>query len=272
MMPADRTNSPGATAAPSDSPPGGKEAWRTEEIVVAVRDLTRKFGHFTAVDSLNFTIKRGEIIGFLGPNGAGKTTTIKMLTGLLRPTSGEVTILGYDLRRDIRQIKKHIGYMSQKFSLYPLLTARENVEFFAGISGLPPAKIKQIKQELATLITPALLRLKVADLPPGIRQKVALFTCLLTDPEIIFLDEPTSGVDPELRRSFWSLIYELKTRGKTLLVSTHNLDEAEYADRLLIIHQGKIILEGPPEELLQRTGAPNMEELFKQAIISHETS
>ena len=270
-MPTEGINSPVAPTPPSGSFSGGEAARGTGETVVAVRNLTRKFGHFTAVDRLNFTIQRGEIIGFLGPNGAGKTTTIKMLTGLLRPSSGEVTILGFDLRREIRQIKKHIGYMSQKFSLYPLLTARENVEFFAGISGLPPARIKQVKQELATLIPPALLRLKVADLPPGIRQKVALFTCLLTDPEIIFLDEPTSGVDPELRRSFWSLIYGLKTRGKTLLVSTHNLDEAEYADRLLIIHQGKIILEGPPEELLQRTGASNMEELFKQAIISHET-
>jgi len=272
IMPADRINNPFAPVASPESIPGGKLVQDREEIVVAVQELTRKFGQFTAVDGINFTIKRGEIIGFLGPNGAGKTTTIKMLTGLLRPTAGEISILGYDLRRELRQIKKHIGYMSQKFSLYPLLTAEENVEFFAGISGLSTSAIKHKKQELSRLLTPSLLPLKVADLPPGIKQKVALFTCLLTDPEIIFLDEPTSGVDPEMRRNFWSLIYELKTKGKTLLVSTHNLDEAEYADRLLIIHQGKIILDGPLAQLLQQKGASTIEELFKQAIINHETS
>jgi len=271
-MPADRINNPFAPVASPESIPGGKLVQDREEIVVAVQELTRKFGQFTAVDGINFTIKRGEIIGFLGPNGAGKTTTIKMLTGLLRPTAGEISILGYDLRRELRQIKKHIGYMSQKFSLYPLLTAEENVEFFAGISGLSTSAIKHKKQELSRLLTPSLLPLKVADLPPGIKQKVALFTCLLTDPEIIFLDEPTSGVDPEMRRNFWSLIYELKTKGKTLLVSTHNLDEAEYTDRLLIIHQGKIILDGPLAQLLQQKGASTIEELFKQAIINHETS
>ncbi|RLE07237.1 MAG: ABC transporter ATP-binding protein [Candidatus Aminicenantes bacterium] len=272
IIPADRINNLFAHVASLQSFPGTKIVQGREETAVAVQELTRKFGQFTAVDGINFTIKRGEIIGFLGPNGAGKTTTIKMLTGLLRPTAGEISILGYDLRRELRQIKKHIGYMSQKFSLYPLLTAEENVEFFAGISGLSTSAIKHKKQELSRLLTPSLLPLKVADLPPGIKQKVALFTCLLTDPEIIFLDEPTSGVDPEMRRNFWSLIYELKTKGKTLLVSTHNLDEAEYADRLLIIHQGKIILDGPLAQLLQQKGASTIEELFKQAIINHETS
>lgn len=255
---------------PSSS--SGRGDGRETVPAIAVSELTRRFGAFTAVDRLNFVIARGEVVGFLGPNGAGKTTTIKMLTGLLRPTSGEIRILGNDIHRHLSRIKRHIGYMSQKFSLYPLLTAEENVIFFAGICGLSSAVINEKRKVLASLLPPPLLRLKAVDLPPGIRQRVALFTCLLTDPDIIFLDEPTSGVAPEVRRRFWSQIYELKTRGKTLLVSTHNLDEAEYADRLLIIHRGKIILDGSPERLLEQTGAATMGELFKQAVLNHETS
>jgi ABC-2 type transport system ATP-binding protein len=211
----------------------------------------------------------GEIVGFLGPNGAGKTTTIKMITGLLRITSGSVLIEGLDNRQHLAEVKNKLGYMSQKFSLYPLLTARENIEFFGGISGLSARELKAGAARMAEQVAPAVLKQKIQDVPPGIRQKVALFVCLLPDPEIILLDEPTSGVDPEARRHFWNEIYALKTRGKTLLVSTHNLDEAEYCDRILIIHNGEIVAAGAPDELLRQRRKADIQELFKDAISEH---
>ena len=209
---------------------------------IAVRDLRKSFGRFQAVKGISFDVAPGEIVGFLGPNGAGKTTTIKMITGLLKITSGTVLINGLDNRKHLAEIKKKLGYMSQKFSLYPLLTALENIEFFGGISGLAAAR--NCRQHMARMdeqVAADILRQKIQDVPPGIRQKVALFVCLLPEPEIILLDEPTSGVDPEARRLFWNEIYGLKKRGKTLLVSTHNLDEAEYCDRIIIIHNGEIV-------------------------------
>jgi len=242
----------------------------SDPAVIRVRGLTKKFGSFTAVDDITFSIRGGEILGFLGPNGAGKTTTIKMMTGLLRITSGEVRVQGMDIRRNLRRIKPLIGYMSQKFSLYPLLTGFENLEFFGGISGLSAGEIHGHKQTLADLVPEKVLRQKTGDVPPGIRQQVALYTCLMPDPEIILLDEPTSGVDPENRRRFWTRIYELKTAGKTVLVTTHNLDEAEFADRILIIHRGRIIREGDPSALREQAGAESMEDLFKQAITEDE--
>jgi len=160
--------------------------------IITVRNLTKKFGNFTAVDSINFSIKKGQILGFIGPNGAGKTTAIKMINGLLKITSGEIFIKGMDLEKNSKKIKNLIGYMSQKFSLYPLLSARENTEFFAGISGLNRNIIKDKLKELKNLIPENLHSIKVSDLPPGIKQKVALFVALIIDPEIIFLDEPTS--------------------------------------------------------------------------------
>ncbi len=243
------------------------------EEIIAVQDLTKRFGKFTAVNGITFNIKQGEIMGFLGPNGAGKTTTIKMLNGLLKISGGRAWIKGCDAEKERKKIKPLIGYMSQKFSLYPLLTALENIEFFGGISGLSASEIRhrqgQIREKVAE---ERLLDQKIADLPPGIKQQVALFVCLMTDPEIIFLDEPTSGVDPETRRSFWNEIYTLKTAGKTVLVTTHNLDEAEYADRILIIHRGNLILEGEPEQLVTAHGADSIETLFKEAIARNETS
>ncbi len=249
----------------------GQQSLESREFLIQVSNLTKKFGNFTAVDRITFDITKGEILGFLGPNGAGKTTTIKMILGLLRITSGEVFIKNLNVKKDLKKIKTFIGYMSQKFSLYPLLSSYENMEFFGGVSGLSRSQIRTHKENISREIPAKILRQKVMDIPPGIKQKVSLFTCLMPDPEIVLLDEPTSGVDPENRRDFWMRIYGLKKAGKTVLVTTHNLDEAEYADRVIIIHRGNIILEGEPFALLEREGADSMETLFKRAIQGHET-
>ncbi len=241
------------------------------DIAVSVRGLTKRFGDFTAVDRLDFDVRRGEITGFLGPNGAGKTTTIKMIIGLLAPSAGSIRVNGLDAARERDGIKRRTGYMSQKFSLYPLLTGLENIEFFAGVSGLGRPAIRGHLQRAARELDPAMLRLRVQDVPPGMRQKIALFVCLMTEPEIILLDEPTSGVDPEVRREFWTGIYRIKKEGRTVMVTTHNLDEAEYADRLLVINRGQLILEGEPRGLMSRFGADTVETLFKEAIVRHET-
>jgi ABC-2 type transport system ATP-binding protein len=236
---------------------------------VRVRELTKRFGDFTAVDGISFDVRPGEILGFLGPNGAGKTTTIRMILGLLSPTSGEVLVKGLDIRRELKAVKRLTGYMSQQFSLYPLLTALQNVEFFGGISGLGRKALKAKKAELAEALPSGAAGRMVRDIPPGIRQKIALFCSLLADPELLFLDEPTSGVDPEARREFWMEIYELKQRGKTVLVTTHNLDEAEFADRILIIDRGRIVVQGAPRDLLRERRAASVEDLFKEAVGSH---
>ena len=237
--------------------------------MIEVRELTKSFARHTAVRGIDFNVARGEIVGFLGPNGAGKTTTIKMITGLLKITSGTVRVDGLDNRAHLVQVKKKLGYMSQKFSLYPLLSARENIEFFGGISGLSPRQRAEHQARMEELVPAAVLRQKVQDIPPGIRQKVAMFVCLMPGPEIVLLDEPTSGVDPEARRVFWNEIYALKKQGKTLLVSTHNLDEAEYCDRILIIHNGELVAAGAPDELLRQRRKKSIEELFKDAIEEH---
>ena len=237
-----------------------------QKSIIEVRNLTKIFGSFTAVDHINFDIHQGEILGFLGPNGAGKTTTIKMMMGLLPISGGDVTIKGLSIRKNWKMIKQFTGYMSQKFSLYPLLTALENIEFFGGVSGLTRGRLKAAREEIGARLPSALLHQMVKNIPPGIRQQVALFTCLMTDPDVIFLDEPTSGVDPESRRDFWMRIYELKKQGKTLLVTTHNLDEAEFADPILIIHQGRIVAEGEPDVLLKENQVDSMEDLFKRKV------
>jgi ABC-2 type transport system ATP-binding protein len=240
--------------------------WRTIMPVVEVKNLTKRFGRFTAVNRISFSIDRGEIVGFLGPNGAGKTTTLKMINGLLSITEGEVYIQGMSGAKQRKAIKKITGYMSQKFSLYPLLTPLENIEFYGGISGMPVRLIRKKQIEAEERVSLEWLRQTVKDLPPGVKQQVALYVCLMTDPDVIFLDEPTSGVDPETRRSFWNAIYGLKTRGKTVLVTTHNLDEAEYTDRILIIHRGDLILQGEPESLLETYDMDSVETLFKETI------
>ena len=237
------------------------------DFAVEVTELTRKFGDFTAVDRVSFRVRRGEIFGFLGANGAGKTTTIRMLCGLLLPTSGQATVAGFDVYRHADEIKMHIGYMSQRFSLYEDLTVRENIEFYGGVYGLTRGQIQTKTRELLDY-----LQLweqadqLTASLPLGWKQRMALSTALLHDPEIIFLDEPTSGVDPVSRRNFWLLIYELAARGKTVFVTTHYMDEAEYCDRVSIMREGKIAEIAPPQELKKRFGVSTMQEVFVRIV------
>ncbi len=238
--------------------------------IIKVRGLIKKFGNFTAVNSISFGVRKGEILGFLGPNGAGKTTTLKMIMGLLKITEGEVIVDGIDVSKNRVEAKEKLGYMSQKFSLYSKLSPKENVEFFSGISGLSKDMVKTKIEELKYTVKPELIDKIVGDLPPGIKQKVALFTSLIPDPEILLLDEPTSGVDPETRRNFWMEIYGLKKRGKTILVTTHNIDEVEYADRIVILHKGKIIVEGEPEYLINEHKVDSVETLFKKAVRENE--
>ncbi len=234
---------------------------------VTAENLTRKFGSFTAVDKVSFAVKKGEVFGFLGANGAGKTTTIRMLCGLLQPTSGQATVAGYDVYTQYEQIKMNIGYMSQRFSLYEDLTVRENIEFYAGVYGL---KRKQIKQKTEELLTYLKLwdqaDMLTVSLPLGWKQRMALSTALLHDPDIIFLDEPTSGVDPDSRRNFWLLIYELADKGKTVFVTTHFMDEAEYCHRLSIMRDGKIVELDEPQRLKQKYNADTMQEVFLNVV------
>ena len=231
--------------------------------VIEVSHLVKAFGTFHAVDDISFSVKRGEIFGFLGANGAGKTTAMHMLIGLNQPTSGTGTVAGFDIRTQHEQIKKHIGYMSQKFSLYEDLTVAENIRLFAGIYGMKGDEIKRK--------TDALLRqLKfeehkndlVGSLPLGWKQKLAFSVSIFHEPTIVFLDEPTGGVDPATRRQFWELIYEAAARGITVFVTTHYMDEAEYCDRISIMVDGKISAMGTPEELKQRFNQPDMDHVF----------
>jgi len=222
----------------------------TRTIAVAVRNLTRTFGDFIAVDHISLEVARGEIFGFLGPNGAGKSTTIKMLCGLLMPTGGSGTVGGYDIITGSEEIKQNIGYMSQKFSLYDDLTVEENINFFSGIYTVPEPK-KEARKEWA--LEMAGLRDKrgalTKTLPGGYKQRLALGCAILHEPPILFLDEPTSGVDPISRRNFWNMIYEMARAGTTVFVTTLYMDEADYCDRLALIYRGKIIAEGAPNEL-----------------------
>jgi len=239
----------------------------TEQTAVEVKELTRRFGRFTAVDRISFTVRKGEIFGFLGANGAGKTTAIRMLCGLLMPTSGTARIAGFDVYRQADEIKTHIGYMSQKFSLYEDMTVIENIQFYGGIYGLSRAEIRQKTNELLKYLKLQEHGNKLtAALPLGWKQRMALSTAILHDPPIIFLDEPTSGVDPQSRRSFWLLIYELASRGKTVFVTTHYMDEAEYCDRVCIMHEGKIVELEQPRKLKQKYGVSNMHQVFIRVV------
>ncbi len=215
-----------------------------------MQDLTRRFGRFVAVDRVSFQVPRGEIFGFLGPNGAGKSTTIRMLCGLLRPSAGEGTVAGYDIGRESEQIKRHIGYMSQKFSLYEDLTVEENIDFYGGIYGLEGKRMTERRDWAVTMAGLGERRRSLtAVLSGGWRQRLALACAILHEPPIIFLDEPTSGVDPLSRRRFWDLIYHMADRGVTVFVTTHYMEEAEYCDRVALIYHGKMIALGSPREL-----------------------
>jgi ABC-2 type transport system ATP-binding protein len=223
------------------------------DLAVVVKDLTRSFGDFVAVDHVSFEVARGEIFGFLGPNGAGKTTTIKILCGLLSPSSGEGYVAGWSVAANPEEIKKHIGYMSQKFSLYEDLTVRENIDFFGGIYGLTGAKKAERERwvmEMAGLADKATML--TSELPLGWKQRLALGCAVIHEPPVLFLDEPTSGVDPLSRRSFWELIHSMASRGVTIFVSTHYMEEAEYCNRLALMSRGRIIALGTPAELKKK--------------------
>jgi len=217
---------------------------------VVVKDLEKRFGSFIAVNRVSFEVSKGEIFGFLGPNGAGKSTTIRMLCGILMPSGGTGTVAGFDVRTEAEQIKAHIGYMSQKFSLYEDLTVEENIDFYSGIYCITPEKKKERKEwviEMAGLKEHRQSR--TAILSGGWKQRLALGCAILHEPPIIFLDEPTSGVDPISRRQFWNLIYELSGKGVTVFVTTHYMDEAEYCDRIGLIYRGELTAIGTPEVL-----------------------
>jgi len=220
------------------------------EKAVVVQDLEKRFGNFIAVDRISFDVARGEIFGFLGPNGAGKSTTIRMLCGILAPTDGRGTVAGFDIRTEAEKIKSNIGYMSQKFSLYEDLTVEENIDFYSGIYRLTSKKKKERKEwviEMAGLTEHRKARTGI--LSGGWKQRLALGCAILHEPPIIFLDEPTSGVDPISRRHFWNLIYELSHKGITIFVTTHYMDEAEYCDRIGLVYRGELIALGTPEQL-----------------------
>lgn len=232
-------------------------------LAIEARELTRKFGSFTAVDRISFDVRAGEVFGFLGANGAGKTTAIRMLTGLLSPTSGSATVAGHDVYRESESIKRSIGYMSQRFSLYDDLSARENIRLYGGIYGLSDRMIAdRTARMLARLGLEQAANQRVREIPLGWKQKLAFSVALLHEPRIVFLDEPTGGVDPITRRQFWELIYEAAEAGTTVLVTTHYMDEAEYCDRISIMVAGQIAALGTPAELKQEFNAGTIDDVF----------
>lgn len=234
-----------------------------DNMVISCRDLTKKFGGFTAVDNISFEVSRGEIFGFLGANGAGKTTAMRMLCGLLSPTSGKATVAGYDVYQEQNKIKKNIGYMSQKFSLYENLSPVENIQFYGGVYGVPRKEIKLRSEELIeTLGLQDQANKMVASLPLGWRQRLAFSVAIFHRPKIVFLDEPTGGVDPVTRRQFWDMIYEAAANNITIFVTTHYMDEAEYCDRVTIMVDGKIEALDTPGNLKQQFNGTSMDDVF----------
>ncbi len=234
------------------------------ENAIETHGLTKKFGNFTAVDNISFTVRTGEIFGFLGANGAGKTTAMRILCGLSIPTAGGGTVAGFDIVREPEKIKKHIGYMSQKFSLYPDLKVWENIRLFGGIYGLSG---KEISDKTAAILSRLGMEdvrdAFVASLPLGWKQKLSFSIAMIHDPRIVFLDEPTGGVDPETRRRFWELIYEATSGGVTVFVTTHYMDEAEYCDRVSVMVDGRIEALDSPDALKRRYGVNDMDAVFR---------
>lgn len=231
--------------------------------VIEVKELTKMFGDFTAVSAITFDVKKGEIFGFLGANGAGKTTAMKMLIGISKPTAGAAKVAGFDVATQAEDIKKNIGYMSQKFALYDDLTVKENITFFGGIYGLTRARIKEKTHKLIEELGLQDLTDKlVGSLPLGWKQKIAFSVSLLHEPKIVFLDEPTGGVDPITRRQFWEMIYKSANTGTTIFVTTHYMDEAEYCDRVSIMVNGKIEALDTPKRLKEQYKAETMNDVF----------
>lgn len=236
---------------------------------VDIRNLTRRFGNFTAVDNVSLAVESGEIFGFLGANGAGKTTVIRMLCGLLMPTSGTGLVAGLDILKESEKIKRTIGYMSQKFSLYPDLTGRENISFYGSAYGLSSHVVSERTQELSQRLSLAeFIDRQSGSLPVGWRQRLALAVAILHRPRILFLDEPTGGVDPVFRRRFWNILYDLAEEGITVFVTTHYMDEAEYCGRISIMHSGRIIEMGKPAELIGKYHAATLQNMFVDLIRS----
>tara|TARA_R110001583_G_scaffold114468_2_gene264956 strand:+ start:1279 stop:2019 length:741 start_codon:yes stop_codon:yes gene_type:complete len=231
--------------------------------VIKVENLTKKFGDFTAVNAISFEVKKGEIFGFLGANGAGKTTAMKMLIGISKPTSGNAQVANFDVYKNPDDIKKNIGYMSQKFALYDDLTVKENITFFGGIYGLSRKQIEEKRNQLVEeLGLQKIVNELVGSLPLGWKQKISFSVALLHQPKIIFLDEPTGGVDPITRRQFWELIYKASDQGTTIFVTTHYMDEAEYCDRVSIMVDGKIEALDTPKKLKEQFKAESMNDVF----------
>ncbi|HBX64724.1 MAG: ABC transporter [Balneola sp.] len=241
------------------------------ELAIQTENLTRTFGDFTAVDNITFEVKQGEIFGFLGANGAGKTTAMRMLTGLLTPSSGKALVSGKDVYTEAESIKKNIGYMSQKFSLYDDLTSEENIQFYGGIYGIPDKELaKKIDEVIESVGLGDVRKKLVRSLPLGWKQKLAFSISILHNPKIVFLDEPTGGVDPVTRRQFWEKIYEVSDQGITVFVTTHYMDEAEYCDRISIMVDGRMDAIGTPKELKENMNAESIEDVFIQLARSAE--
>lgn len=237
---------------------------KNEEKVISVRNLTKKFGSFTAVDRITFDVDKGEIFGFLGANGAGKTTAMRMLCGLSYPTSGEGTVAGYNIVTQSEEVKKHIGYMSQKFSLYENLTVNENIRLFSTIYGMSDKEIEEASEKLYSRLGMESMRNNlVRDIPVGWKQKLAFATATIHNPAVVFLDEPTGGVDPVTRRKFWELIYQASSEGMTIFVTTHYLDEAEYCNRVSIMVDGQVAALNSPENLKKEYHAETIDEVFR---------
>lgn len=234
-----------------------------QEIAIKTKNLTKRFGNFIAVNAITFEVMKGEIFGFLGANGAGKTTAMRMLTGLSVPSSGDASVAGFDVYRQTEEIKKHIGYMSQKFSLYEDLTVLENLEFFGGIYGMKRNEVRQNSKELIDKLGLQNESKKlVGSLPLGWKQKLAFSVAIFHHPEIVFLDEPTGGVDPVTRRQFWDLIYDASDNGITVFVTTHYMDEAEYCNRVSVMVDGNIAALDTPYQLKKELKAGSMDEVF----------
>lgn len=241
------------------------------EAAVVVDHLVKRFGDFTAVDDVSLQVARGEIFGFLGPNGAGKSTTIRILCGLLAPTSGRATVHGFDVGTQPELVRANLGYMSQKFSLYDDLTVEENLDFFSGIYGVPKERREERKAYALQMSGIGDKRdVMTSLLSGGWKQRLALGCAILHEPPVIFLDEPTSGVDPIARRAFWDLIYDLAHAGQTIFVSTHYMDEAEYCNRLALMYRGRVITLGAPADLKRDLNLPSMEQVFIQSIEREE--